>query len=254
MATLPMKTTEADLRVVTGYLKSQVGWVPVDRIRKAVPPKHANAMKVDAMRRLGLIDRDGQNVKLTTDGREFAEGDADGQAAVIEKRLKADELYHQTLEWMHYSGKSNPTKTDIANYWHDDHQAVIGEAKGDALTDATVFFMRMVGLAKLGKFVSAGRGRDSHLVMDAARLEEYATGATTPPVEDPPPPGGGTHKTPVLTPPPGENPPGSVSLGTGLNVNVEIHIAADAKPATIEEIFKNMRRYLIDGSPTPDAD
>jgi len=29
-------------------------------------------------------------------------------------------------------------------------------------------------------------------------------------------------------------------------VNVEIHIAADAKPATIEEIFKNMRKYLIE--------
>jgi len=28
-------------------------------------------------------------------------------------------------------------------------------------------------------------------------------------------------------------------------VNVEIHIAADAKPATIEEIFKNMRKYLL---------
>ena len=41
-----------------------------------------------------------------------------------------------------------------------------------------------------------------------------------------------------------------MSLGSGLNVNVEIHIAADAKPATIEEIFKNMRRYLLD---QPDA-
>jgi hypothetical protein len=44
-----------------------------------------------------------------------------------------------------------------------------------------------------------------------------------------------------------------VAVGAGLNVNLEIHIAADAKPATVEEIFKNMRKYLIDG-PDSSAD
>ncbi len=42
-----------------------------------------------------------------------------------------------------------------------------------------------------------------------------------------------------------------MSVGAGINVNVEIHIAADAKPATIEEIFKNMRKYLLPQGDVP---
>ena len=37
----------------------------------------------------------------------------------------------------------------------------------------------------------------------------------------------------------------SVTVGAGVNVNIEIHIAADASSETIEDIFRNMRRYVL---------
>jgi hypothetical protein len=39
----------------------------------------------------------------------------------------------------------------------------------------------------------------------------------------------------------------SVSIGAGIHINIEIHIAADASASTVEEIFKNMRRYVLSG-------
>ncbi len=36
----------------------------------------------------------------------------------------------------------------------------------------------------------------------------------------------------------------AVSVGPGIHINIEIHIAADALSETIEEIFRNMRRYV----------
>lgn len=240
-----MKTTEVDLDKVSSYLKSQVGWVNLDKIRKAIPAKHANAMKIEAVRHLGLLERDGENVKLTTDGRDYAAGDPARRAEVMRKRLRADPLFSATLEWMHFNEKTSVTKTDVANYWHDNHAADIGGATGDALTDSTVFFMRMVGVAELGRFVPAGVGRETHLVMDADRLTEFATGDAPPGVEDTP---AETPPKPVPAPAMHAPPQTQSSVGAGLNVNVEIHIAADAKAATIEEIFKNMRKYLLDGS------
>jgi NADH:ubiquinone oxidoreductase subunit len=238
---LPLKTTDEDLDKVLVYLRSQVGWVPLTQVRGTIPSKHADNRKIEAMRHLKLIERDGDNVKLTTDGREYAGADATKRAEIMRERLRADSLYNATVAWMHYQGKTTPTKTDIANYWHDHHGGVIGDAKGDALTGAVVFFMRMVGVADLGKFVAAGSGRETHLKMDEARLAEFATGEAAP--EEPAGDGGGAGDQPP--PPP---PPPAFGLGSGLNVNVEIHIAADAKPATIEEIFKNMRKYLMEGS------
>jgi hypothetical protein len=39
--------------------------------------------------------------------------------------------------------------------------------------------------------------------------------------------------------------PPTVSIGSGIHVNIEIHIAADASSDTIEDIFRNMRRYVL---------
>jgi hypothetical protein len=247
---LPMKTTEVDLEKVSAYLKNQVGWVALDKIRKAIPPKHADGRKIEAMRHIGLLDRDGENVKLTTEGRDYAAGDASRRAEIMRGRLRASPLYNATLEWMHFNDKTTVNKTDIANYWHDNHAAETGGAVGDALTDPTVFFMRMVGVAELGKFVAAGAGRETHLKMDEAQLEQFATGEPTP-MPDAGEPEGGAQGSAAPSPPLASPP--TVSVGAGLNVNVEIHIAADAKAATIEEIFKNMRKYLLEG-PSTSAD
>ena len=243
MAGLPMKTTATDLDKLSAYLENQVGWVEIDKIRKAIPSKHASGLKIEAMRHLGLLERDGNNVKLTVDGRDYAAGDDARRAAIMRTRLRAVPLYNATMEWMHFNDKTDVPKTDIANYWHDHHAADTGGAVGDALTDAAVFFMRMVGVAELGKFVAAGTGRDTHLEMDPSELAEFATGQPSAPTEDP------SLEAPVPSiqdpPPLPSTTAPALTLGTGLNVNVEIHIAADAKPATIEEIFKNMRKYLL---------
>jgi hypothetical protein len=39
--------------------------------------------------------------------------------------------------------------------------------------------------------------------------------------------------------------PAGVTIGPGIHINIEIHIAADATSETVEEIFKNMRRYVL---------
>jgi len=42
------------------------------------------------------------------------------------------------------------------------------------------------------------------------------------------------------------------SVGPGVHINIEIHIAADASAETVEEIFKNMRRYVLSGDGASD--
>jgi hypothetical protein len=48
--------------------------------------------------------------------------------------------------------------------------------------------------------------------------------------------------------------PAAVSVGPGININIEIHIAADATSETVEEIFKNMRRYVLTGDGQTDEE
>jgi len=48
--------------------------------------------------------------------------------------------------------------------------------------------------------------------------------------------------------------PVGVSVGAGVHVNIEIHIAADASSETIEDIFRNMRRYVLNTDPQVSGD
>jgi hypothetical protein len=248
--TLPLKTTETDLEKITAYLANQVGWVPLSKVRASIPAKHAYNRKIEAVRYIGLVERDGENLKLTESGREFAGGDANKHSEVMRQLLADKPLYKATLDWMHYQEKTAPNKTEVANYWHDHHEPETAGASNEALSHSAVFFMRMVGVADLGRFVAAGTGRETHLELDDSKLAEFVTGMVpTPSPEAVAPPA----PVPSAASAAASAAPAVVSMGAGLNVNLEIHIAADAKPATVEEIFKNMRKYLIDG-PESSAD
>jgi hypothetical protein len=244
----PIKSAIEDIDALTEFLRTQVGWISIEAIKKAIPARHADNRKIEAVRYLGFIERDGANVKLTDDGRNYAGGAPADRVTLLRKSLRSVQLYNDTLTWLHWNKKETVNKADVANYWHDKHENLLGGAAGAALTDAAVFFMRLAGAAGLGKFVSAGVGRETHVQVDRPVLESFVTGET--PAEEKPEtsqPQGEPEKTaPPPTPPAAPPATPALSLGSGLNVNVEIHIAADAKAATIEEIFKNMRKYLID--------
>lgn len=250
MATsLPIKTTPDDVNVLANYLKNQVGYTALDKLRAAIPAPHGDARKIETMRFLGLLDVDTTNVKLTDDGRRYAAGDAATRSAVIVDRLRSIPLYSAALDWMHYGKNHAPTKTEVANYWSDKHSAALGDTKGDALTDAAVLFLRFAGAAGAGKFVPAGVGRDTYLKVDAAALEAIVTG--TGPEALPTAPRAAPVAGVAPSPDPRRGRP-SVAFVPAVNINLEIHIAADATPMTIEEIFKNMRKYVL-GSPSDES-
>lgn len=46
----------------------------------------------------------------------------------------------------------------------------------------------------------------------------------------------------------------TVSLSSGVNINIEIHIAADANTETIQEIFRSMQRYVLQPEASADEE
>lgn len=247
---LPIKTTDEDLEVLADYLDKKVGYVPLTQLRTTIKAPHGDNRKVEAMRFIGLLERKDDDVKLTDDGHAFARAAGEKREEIIAARLKAIPLYEQTLEWMHFQKQHEPTKTQVAQFWSDKHSDKIDGAAGAALTDAVVYFMRLFGISGLGKFVAAGAGRDTHVEANAARLGAFVTGATPATAHHP------TDAKPAAAPAPDQpqhrgretpreagDPEATVS--SAVNINIEVHVAGDAKPETIREIFKNMRKYVL---------
>jgi hypothetical protein len=255
---LPIKTTGEDLVVLADYLDRKVGMVPLTQLRTTVPAPHGDNRKIEAMRYIGLLERTGEEVKLTDAGHDFARTTGEKREQVIADRLKTIPLYLQTLELMHFQKQLDRTPTQIAQIWADKHADKLEGAAGAALTDAAVFFMRLVGLGGLGKFVPAGNGRITHVEADAGRLAIFVTGVTAMPgTED----GKGhsaagagasngtagprPHAPVVVTNAPDPNAGLNGTLSSTVNVNIEVHVAGDAKPDVVRDIFRNMRKYVL---------
>jgi hypothetical protein len=66
-----------------------------------------------------------------------------------------------------------------------------------------------------------------------------------------PSPGATTTQSPPTRAPVPPAPTVSLEASPAVHVNIEIHIAADAKAETVAEIFKNMRKYVLSN---PDDD
>ncbi len=252
----PIKTTIEDIDALFAYLKGQIGWVPLDKVRKTIDSKYADNRKLEACRFLGLLERDGTNVKLSDQGRLYADGDPVVQVSVMQGAVRSVPLYFQTLEWIHHGKRAEPTRTEVGNYWHDKHQDLLDGAKNAGLTDAVIFFFRVAGAAGLGKFISAGNNRPTALLRaDLEAVATFVTGAAPAaclvPLVDPRldlvvPPAPTVTLPAVVTPPTTLPPAVILKTSPAIHINLEIHIAADATPDTVEEIFKNMRKYVLD--------
>jgi|GEM_PF-2017025 hypothetical protein len=258
---LPLKTTMEDLEKLLSYLRTQIGLVDLAKVRGALDSKTTDNRKLEAAAYVGLIERDGQKIEITSEGRRFATSlDPGEKATVMAELLARKELYAATVEWMHYTAGPDTLKTAVADYWYKNHEGLLEGAKGAGLTDAVVFFMRFADAAGLGKYVSAGRGRpETYFKGDSdaiARLVLRAPGDT--------PPDGPASKlapqlaltaTPITNPAP-STPPAPTPQGTAVpvatlkpsrvvNVNIEIHIPSDASPETITRILQSVRDNIL---------
>lgn len=252
-----------DIDNLSAYLRGQVGWVPLEKIRKSIQPKYADNRKIEACRYVGLLERDGSNVRLSSEGREYATATDDAvKSDVMKRRIVSVSLYRETLEWIHWSKVAEPTRTDVGNYWHDKHPEKLEGAQGAALTDAVVFFFRIAAAAGLGKFIPSGNNRPTTLlradlpaiealisVPVAANVDTGVNGSAQESVSQSAvstePPASVRPAAPFVQSSNGDSPEQFVTTSPAVHINLEIHIAADATPETVAEIFKNMRKYVL---------
>lgn len=252
---LPIKTTKDDIDKVTGFLRAQVGWVSIDKVRSTLDKKYGDNRKIEALRFIGMIERDGKNVRLTERGRTYAgmTDDDPARTPIVQSLIAEIPLYKGSIEWIHYSNVKEATRSDIGNRWHDHHSELLGGAQGSALTDAVVFFLRLCDMGQLGKFIPSGNNRPETLLrVDAEAVRDFVLDESTsvnPSELETVPEVQAAEQAPSSGP--AHQPTQAVSHSPAIHVNVEIHIAADATASTVEEIFKNMRKYVL-SEPDPE--
>jgi hypothetical protein len=172
---LPMFTDLTDIETVASVLSSKIKEIPEEEARK-VNKKAFSDNNLETYEFLGLIDREISGIKLTEAGREYGNAsDEKKKDEILRKNIKKINIYDTTLEYLHHNQKLSPTKTEIGSYWNENFNDKVSDLSEDQISSAVIFFLRLTEKVKLGKFINAGRGRETRIDLDNVKLAEYVT-------------------------------------------------------------------------------
>jgi hypothetical protein len=268
---IPIKATIDDLDSLLRFLRPTFGWVDLAKVKANLGSKVTDNRKLEAAKYLGFVERDTQSIRITDQGRAYAGTQTvEDRARIMREQLAEVPLYRETVSWMYHSSRSEPTKTDVGEQWHKHHTNLLQGAQGAALTDGVIFFMRVAEAAGLGKFITAGKNRpETKFRGDRPAIEEFAASYLLADEEsqldDSPAANEGAGLAPdefstlssLLVEPNVIGAPAARRVQVGspvvhvpnspsVNITLEFHVAADTTAETVAEIFKNLRKYVLE--------
>ncbi len=171
---LPTSVTVDQIIKLVDVVAPKIKGVPQEEIKRIASDLTESV--VNAALFVGLIDESNGVVVLTERGRNFsiAEGN-DAKSSVLWRATKKIPIYDQTLEFLHHGQHEKPTRVQIGAYWNESFRAETESLNEDSLNRAVNFYLNWLDTIKIGKYVKAGRGRETHIVLDRVKLAEYIT-------------------------------------------------------------------------------
>ena len=171
---LPTSVTVDQIIKLVDVVAPKIKGVSQDEIKRIASDLTESV--VNAALFVGLIDDNNGMVVLTERGRTFssAEGD-DEKSSVLWRATKKIPIYDQTLEFLHHGQHEKPTRVQIGAYWNESFNVETESLNEDSLNRAVNFYLNWLDTIQIGKYVKAGRGRETHIVLDRVKLAEYIT-------------------------------------------------------------------------------
>ncbi len=174
---LPLGTNPTDLEKVIKILGPKIVGMSIQEIQKINGSLFTQDL-INSYKYLGLLSENDDKLFLSSQGRNlYTNNSSENYSDIIQERIRQSPIYDRTIEFFYHNSLENPTKYEIASFWHDNYQDEIENNSEDDLTNAAIFFIRLLDLAGLGKYVQAGRGRETHIKLNQVKVAEYITSA-----------------------------------------------------------------------------
>lgn len=170
---LPIRVVYEDVTVIVDYLRTKAAGVPLSEARAVVAEKHLDGRKLSALVTWGLITRDGDAIKLTAEGREFARLDPAGRAKHVGVIIARTTIYRTVIEWLFHSKMATVTNVEVAAHWLDLNKADLETKNENTLKDAGIVFFHMAQAAGLGKLTLGRHGKPTRFDADLEAIGRF---------------------------------------------------------------------------------
>jgi predicted nucleotide-binding protein len=180
---LPILTSVEDIQSITAYLRTKPTGSSISEA-EAILKKAMDSRKVRAYVFWGMVQREGDRIKLSTRGWELARRTKTSEQ-IIREILDSIVPYHSALEWIYHQKLESVTNSDVAAYWHDHHAESLGSANENTIKDQAVCFFRLVEGGGLGKLTLGRNGAATRLDVNRTALGDHIeAGPSVPPLSE----------------------------------------------------------------------
>lgn len=178
--TLPIRTTTDDIEKICGYLNTKPTGATAAEAKAVLDKKVLDGRKLSALKLWGLIEDNGDRMKLTELGRLVARDQGARKAEALRAVVANIEPYRAQVERAVHRSEASVTATDVAAHLHEHFREESSDSER-TLNDQAVCFFQLAQGADLGQLIIGRRGQPTRFEFDAGNARSFVEGSATEP-------------------------------------------------------------------------
>ena len=172
---LPIRATLFDIEAICGYLMTKPTGATIAEAKAVVDSKSLDGRKMAGLKRLGLIEDDGNKVKITDRGRECVKQSGSFRSKVLREAVREIYPYMAVIERIVHRHEKTVTSSEVAAHWHDHFKGDVADSDKTLNEQALCFFQVAEG-ADLGVMVVGRRGMPTRFDFDVDVARGFVEG------------------------------------------------------------------------------
>lgn len=169
---LPIRTTLADVSAICAYLVTKPTGATVAEAKAVLDSSILDGRKVSAYRTWGLIEDNGEKMRLTERGRAIAKDKGARKAPVLRDIVSSIAPYRAAIERAVHRNDFAITAPDLAAHWYEHFRNDVSE-NDKILNDQAVCFFQLAEGADLGTVVVGRKGQPTRLELDESNARAF---------------------------------------------------------------------------------
>lgn len=170
---LPIRTTIADVSAICAYLVTKPTGATVSEAKAVLDSSILDGRKVSAYRTWGLIEDNGEKMRLTERGRNIARDKGARKAPVLRDIVSSIAPYRAAIERAVHRNDFAITAPDLAAHWYEHFRNEVSE-NDKILNDQAVCFFQLAEGADLGTVIVGRKGQPTRLELDEGNARAFA--------------------------------------------------------------------------------
>ena len=177
---LPIRITLDDIDDVCGYLATKPTGATAAEAKAVLDKKRLDGRKLAGLKFWGLIEENGNRMKLMERGRRAVKDKGAYRNEVLREVVRNTPPYTAVVERAVHRGEGTITATEVASHWHEHFGDKVSNSDR-ILNDQAVCFFQLAEGADLGKVTMGRKGQPTRFDFDPDSARVFVKGSALAP-------------------------------------------------------------------------